>query len=88
MDTPQDVANGTPNGVKHAAIRKLEHELGIPPQQLPLNGFKFLTRLHYWAADTITHGKDRYGNIEFCLGVRFVGIAQRTEGLFREIWEI
>jgi hypothetical protein len=21
--------------------------------------FKFLTRLHYWAADTVTHGKKR-----------------------------
>jgi hypothetical protein len=26
---------------------------------LPVENFKFLTRLHYWAADTITHGKDR-----------------------------
>ena len=47
-------------GVKHAAIRKLDHELGIPPSQLNLDQFKFLTRLHYWAADTVTHGPNRY----------------------------
>jgi isopentenyl-diphosphate delta-isomerase len=59
VDTPEDVANGSVNGVKYAAIRKLNHELGIPSYQLPLQKFKFLTRLHYWAVDTITHGADR-----------------------------
>jgi len=34
-------------GVKRAAIRKLQHELGIPSKQLTVNDFKFLTRLHY-----------------------------------------
>ena len=58
VDTPADVASGTVPGVKHAAVRKLEHELGIPPSQLPIEKFKFLTRLHYWAADTVTHGPD------------------------------
>ncbi len=37
-------------------VRKLEHELGIPPEQLPLSGFKYLTRLHYCAPDTHTWG--------------------------------
>lgn len=57
VDTPQDVTDGTVYGVKHAAVRKLNHELGIPPHQLlPIEKFKFLTRLHYWAVDTVTHG--------------------------------
>jgi isopentenyl-diphosphate delta-isomerase type 1 len=56
VDTPTDVAQGTVLGVKNAAVRKLDHELGIPAHQLPLSQFKFLTRLHYWAADTVTHG--------------------------------
>jgi isopentenyl-diphosphate delta-isomerase len=60
VDKPEDVANGSVLGVKHAAIRKLDHELGIPGNQVPVEKFKFLTRLHYWAADTVTHGKDRY----------------------------
>ena len=37
------------NGVKHAARRKLNQELGIPPEQLPLDEFDFLTRIHYKA---------------------------------------
>lgn len=52
------VASGNPVGVKNAAIRKLHHELGIPPDTFRPSDFKFLTRLHYWAADTVTHGPD------------------------------
>ena len=59
VDAPEAVANGSVLGVKNAAIRKLDHELGIPAHQLPVAGFRFLTRLHYWAADTVTHGKTR-----------------------------
>mmetsp|Transcript_17848 Transcript_17848/g.27107 ORF Transcript_17848/g.27107 Transcript_17848/m.27107 type:complete len:339 (+) Transcript_17848:38-1054(+) len=57
VDAPEDVMDGTVKGVKAAAVRKLEHELGIPVGQLPMDSFKFLTRLHYWAADTVTHGE-------------------------------
>lgn len=56
VDTPEDVASGEVNGVKNAAIRKLEHELGIDGKTLKNSDFKFLTRLHYWAADVVTHG--------------------------------
>ena len=59
VDSAEDVNDGTVKGVKAAAIRKLEHELGIPVGQLPMDSFKFLTRLHYWAADTVTHGEKR-----------------------------
>lgn len=48
------MASGETPGAKRAAVRKLKHELGIVglvPAQ-----FKFLTRLKYWAADTVTHG--------------------------------
>jgi isopentenyl-diphosphate delta-isomerase len=65
VDGPADVAAGTVMGVKNAAIRKLNHELGIVPDEMPLDKFKFLTRLHYWAADTVTHGKERY--VHLCL---------------------
>jgi len=58
VDGPQDVQDGSVMGVKHAAVRKLWHELGIPAEQVPIEKFKFLTRLHYWAADTVTHGKE------------------------------
>lgn len=36
-------------GVKRAAQRKLEHELGIDPKQVPFDDFHFLTRIHYKA---------------------------------------
>jgi len=36
-------------GVKRAAQRKLDHELGIKPEQVPLDKFEFLTRIHYKA---------------------------------------
>lgn len=108
VDGPGDVEDGSVTGVKHAAVRKLEQELGIPIGQVKVRGlsksrdgrraslatfpmtmtfvvgsfpttnlsfrrwffgprvglsqveeFKFLTRMHYWAADTVTHGKER-----------------------------
>eukprot|EP00529_Nitzschia_sp_RCC80_P013975 CAMPEP_0113510930 /NCGR_PEP_ID=MMETSP0014_2-20120614/38408_1 /TAXON_ID=2857 /ORGANISM="Nitzschia sp." /LENGTH=745 /DNA_ID=CAMNT_0000406933 /DNA_START=17 /DNA_END=2251 /DNA_ORIENTATION=+ /assembly_acc=CAM_ASM_000159 len=58
VDKPEAVADGTVFGAKYAAIRKLDHELGIPASDLPVGKFKFLTRLHYWAADTVTHGDE------------------------------
>ncbi|KAG6911973.1 hypothetical protein DXG01_000221 [Tephrocybe rancida] len=36
-------------GVKAAGSRKLEHELGIPQSQTPIDGFQYLTRIHYLA---------------------------------------
>lgn len=43
-DLPSNV-----EGAKRAAIRKLNHELGIPASQVPIEDFKFLTRIHYLA---------------------------------------
>jgi isopentenyl-diphosphate delta-isomerase type 1 len=55
-----DTNDAYPNfpGIKHAAIRKLRHELGIMPKDVPFDDFRFLTRFHYWAADTVTYGND------------------------------
>ena len=36
-------------GAKRAAQRKLDHELGIRAQQVPIEHFKYLTRIHYTA---------------------------------------
>ena len=35
--------------VRVAASLKLEHELGIPPSQTPVDNFQYLTRIHYLA---------------------------------------
>ena len=43
---------------QRAALRKLQHELGIRPEELARAGFRFLTRLHYCAADEGTYGPD------------------------------
>lgn len=58
VDGPDDVRSGKTPGVKHAAVRKLLQELGIAAKEVPFAKFKFLTRLHYWAADVVTHGKE------------------------------
>jgi isopentenyl-diphosphate delta-isomerase len=36
-------------GVRRATQRKLEHELGIPPEQVPLDDMVYITRIHYLA---------------------------------------
>ncbi|CRG86602.1 isopentenyl-diphosphate delta-isomerase [Talaromyces islandicus] len=36
-------------GVKRAAQRKLDQELGIKAEQVPIDKFEFLTRIHYLA---------------------------------------
>ena len=36
--------------MKNAARRKLQQELGITPEQIPLDSMTFLTRVHYRAS--------------------------------------
>jgi isopentenyl-diphosphate delta-isomerase len=36
-------------GVKRAAVRKLDQELGIKAEMVPIDEFQFLTRIHYLA---------------------------------------
>eukprot|EP00928_Gymnodinium_smaydae_P015282 TRINITY_DN15621_c0_g1_i1.p1 TRINITY_DN15621_c0_g1~~TRINITY_DN15621_c0_g1_i1.p1 ORF type:complete len:800 (-),score=176.78 TRINITY_DN15621_c0_g1_i1:24-2423(-) len=58
VDSAEDISSGLAMGTKHAAVRKLEHELGIPRAQLHAERFKLMTRVHYWAADIHSHGKE------------------------------
>jgi isopentenyl-diphosphate delta-isomerase len=44
-------------GVKRAAQRKLDHELGITAKQVPIDDFRFLTRIHYLAPSDGTWGE-------------------------------
>ncbi|KXS21240.1 Isopentenyldiphosphate isomerase [Gonapodya prolifera JEL478] len=46
---PEEMEEEGAKGVKFAARRKLEHELGIPQSALELDQFKYLTRIHYLA---------------------------------------
>jgi len=56
VDKEENVLKGQIDGIRHAAIRKLAHELGIDSTKLKASSFTYLTRLHYWAADVVTHG--------------------------------
>jgi len=58
IDAPEQVTDATVPGVKNAAVRKLYQELGIPAEQVPVDKFKFLTRLHYAAPDSVTYGSE------------------------------
>ncbi|CAH7674107.1 isopentenyl-diphosphate delta-isomerase [Phakopsora pachyrhizi] len=42
-------ASSLDSGVRRAAQRKLNHELGIKAKQVPLSNFTYLTRIHYLA---------------------------------------
>jgi isopentenyl-diphosphate delta-isomerase type 1 len=46
------------DGIKNAAVRKLQHELGISPHSMDKDRLVFVKRFHYWASDTITYGHD------------------------------
>ncbi|KAI0801230.1 Isopentenyldiphosphate isomerase [Fomes fomentarius] len=48
-DFAAEKEEGAQRGVRVAASRKLEHELGIPPSQTPVDEFQYLTRIHYLA---------------------------------------
>lgn len=83
VDGPEDVRSGRTLGVKRAAIRKLGHELGIPPEQVPISQFNFLTRLHYCAADVVTWGpQSPWGEheIDYILFIRPTMIGKQEGG--------
>jgi len=54
-------------GVKRAAQRKLDQELGIKAAQVPIENFKFLTRIHYKAP---SDGKWGEHEIDYILFVK------------------
>ncbi|MCJ1245502.1 isopentenyl-diphosphate delta-isomerase idi1 [Trapelia coarctata] len=54
-------------GVKRAAQRKLGHELGIKKEQVPIEKFNFLTRIHYLAP---SDGKWGEHEIDYILFVK------------------
>ncbi|THH21520.1 hypothetical protein EW146_g24 [Bondarzewia mesenterica] len=55
-------------GVRIAASRKLEHELGIPRSQVPADKFQYLTRIHYLAPSEGKWGEHEVDYILFMTG--------------------
>eukprot|EP01105_Mastigella_eilhardi_P011129 TRINITY_DN2570_c0_g1_i1.p3 TRINITY_DN2570_c0_g1~~TRINITY_DN2570_c0_g1_i1.p3 ORF type:complete len:126 (-),score=40.80 TRINITY_DN2570_c0_g1_i1:45-422(-) len=50
-------------GVKRAAQRKVDHELGIKSEQFPLDNIHFITRIKYFAAYDNTWGEREIDHI-------------------------
>jgi len=68
LGVPSETGSNLPDsimGVKRAAQRKLEHELGIKPEQVPLDDFHFLTRIHYKAPSNGQWGEHEIDYILF-----------------------
>lgn len=63
--TPLEMEEKGALGVKRAAQRKLLQELGIPPQQVPLESFQYLTRIHYQATSDANWGEHEIDYILF-----------------------
>lgn len=59
-------------GVKRAAVRKLDHELGIKAPQVPIDDFKFLTRIHYKSPSDGKWGEheSEFDSIHYTYGLR------------------
>ncbi|CAI8034710.1 Isopentenyl-diphosphate Delta-isomerase 1 [Geodia barretti] len=56
---------GGAEGVVRAARRKLQHELGIPPKQVPAESFTYLTRILYEAKSDDVWGEHEIDYILF-----------------------
>ncbi|KAI7879934.1 isopentenyl-diphosphate delta-isomerase [Lichtheimia hyalospora FSU 10163] len=65
LNTPSELVEEEQLGARTAAQRKLEHELGIPPEQVPLEEFQYLTRIHYVAPSDGTWGEHEIDYIFF-----------------------
>ena len=57
VDDDLAVSSGNVIGVKNAIQRKLLQELGVTLNKAQTDRIKYLTRVHYWAADKVTHGE-------------------------------
>ena len=66
------------SGVKNAARRKLDHELGIKQEQVPYEDFRFLTRIHYKAP---SDGKWGEHESKYCTKTRLTKWCLLTDNL-------
>ena len=85
------------DGAKRAAIRKLNHELGIESEQVPFSDFDFLTRIHYLAPSDGKWGEHEIDYILFIqadvtldinknevMGTRWVS-AEELKQMFKDV---
>ena len=70
LNVPLELDETDNIGVIRAAQRKLKHELGIEPEQVPLDSFHYLTRIHY-KSDNVPHdGKWGEHEIDYILFIQ------------------
>jgi len=67
-DFEQEKVEENQLGVRVAASRKLEHELGIPQSQTPVDEFQYLTRIQYLAPSDGLWGEHEVDYILFFTG--------------------
>lgn len=73
-------------GVRVAASRKLEHELGIPKSQTPVDEFQYLTRIHYLAPSDGMWGEHEGGCVCVCVSGSLLGRLADDEFCFLAQW--
>ncbi len=66
LHTPEEMEPIGHLGVIRAARRKLEHELGINPADVPEDTFTFITRVHYVAESDDIWGEHEIDHILIC----------------------
>lgn len=77
LSCPSETGSNLPDsieGAKRAAQRKLDHELGIKKEQVPIDDFHFLTRIHYKAPSDGKWGEHESMSIFHTLPRHQVGI--------------
>lgn len=67
LHTPAELEDNGAIGVKRAAQRKLQHELGIDPKQLLIDDLHYLTRVHYLAENAPDRGTWGEHEIDYIL---------------------
>jgi len=90
FDSPSDVAAGRAPGSAAAAVRQLEHELGIRVGTIPPSAFRFVTRLHYCAPDASSPGAWGEHEVDYVLLARApaggLGLAPNAEEVADTRW--
>ncbi|XP_022653594.1 isopentenyl-diphosphate Delta-isomerase 1-like isoform X2 [Varroa jacobsoni] len=65
LATPSELTTNPIEGVKNAAQRRMFIELGIPPEELPLDDFHYVTRMKYKAESDRQWGEHEIDYILF-----------------------
>ncbi|KAK0054628.1 isopentenyl-diphosphate Delta-isomerase 1-like isoform X2 [Biomphalaria pfeifferi] len=70
LNVPAEIEEANAIGVIRAAQRKLQHELGIVPEQVPLEDFHYLTRILYKAENVPQDSKWGEHEIDYILFIQ------------------